>query len=169
MIKESVNTNTSLGHKAPKTWDSVSDKRINTLAPYLRNEVAELINEAQRKIGVKYRVTHGLRTFKEQNDLFAKGRTKAGSIVTNARGGQSFHNYGLAFDIVPIVNGKAIWNQRHLFEEFAQLAKKRGWTWGGDFVSFKDYPHFQKSFGLTTTDLFNDVKATGLTYPRNIG
>lgn len=82
--------------------DSVSLERINKLHPILRNEVRELyldINFTLPK-GLRLRISQGLRTISEQDALYSQGRTTKGKIVTNAKGGQSYHNYGLAFDFV---------------------------------------------------------------------
>ena len=87
--------------------------------------------------------------------LYAKGRTTPplgkANIVTNARGGQSWHNFGLAFDIVVLDTiGKEDWDIRHpAWKAVAALGKSVGLEWGGDWVSFKDYPHFQYTAGLT--------------------
>lgn len=87
-------------------------------------------------------LTQTLRTKTEQNALYAQGRTKPGKVVTNARGGQSLHNYGLAFDIAfKDAHGNILWDVPH-FARFAKIAKANGLAWGGDWKSFKDYPHF---------------------------
>ena len=97
------------------------------------------------------RITHGLRTNKEQDDLYAIGRTVKGKSVTNAKGGQSVHNYGLAVDICLIIknvvyydlkidsdyDGTADWM------EAVKIFKNNGFTWGGDWLKFKDNPHFE--------------------------
>lgn len=86
------------------------------------------------------------RSPQEQNTLYAQGRTIGGPKVTNARGGQSLHNYlpALAFDVAFLkINGQLDWSEGH-FKEFAQIVKGFGGVdWGGDWSSFKDMPHFQ--------------------------
>jgi hypothetical protein len=94
-----------------KVWDAISEVKILTLHPKIRDKAREFLVKAE-KAGYKLRITSGLRTYAEQNALYAKGRTTAGSIVTNAKGCQSNHNFGTAFDVVPIVNGKADWNSK---------------------------------------------------------
>lgn len=87
------------------------------------------------------------RSCKEQDELYAQGRTVAGKIVTNAKGGQSNHNYlpSPAFDIAFKNNDGSIdWNEVN-FERFASIAKGCGLEWGGDWHSFKDKPHFEIS------------------------
>jgi peptidoglycan L-alanyl-D-glutamate endopeptidase CwlK len=109
------------------------------------------------------RFAYTLRTFKEQDELYAQGRTVKGKIVTNAKGGLSMHNYGLALDIVLILNdGTASWNTKMDFDgdgkydwqEIVTIFKQYGWEWGGDW-KFTDYPHFQKSLGHSVRDLFD--------------
>src|SRR5205814_6706568 len=80
--------------------DAISIQRANQLHPRLRDEVASIIDaiELTWPPNMKVRIVQGLRTIDEQNALYAQGRTKDGQIVTNAKGGSSYHNYGLAFD-----------------------------------------------------------------------
>jgi len=90
-------------------------------------------------------LTQTFRSPQEQNELYAQGRAKPGKVVTNAKGGRSLHNYtpALAFDIAfKDAGGKVSWDIA-LFRKFAGIAKKSGLAWGGDWQSFKDYPHFQ--------------------------
>ncbi len=144
--------------------DAITLKRIDLLHPILREEVKTMYGEiCSRLIGrVVCRFSHTLRTDKEQNELYAQGRTKPGKKVTNAKGGYSYHNFGLAFDIVLIIDNKeASWDMKTDFDgdkkadwmEVVEVAKKYGWEWGGDWVKFKDAPHFQKTFGKTTAQL----------------
>ena len=137
------------------------DLRDDLLNDYLT------INTALPK-GVRLRFSQTLRTTKEQNDLYAQGRTVKGKIVTNAKGGQSYHNFGLAFDIVILYdrdnNGSfetASWDLDKYFMQVVSFFKTKGWFWGGDFKYFKDNPHFEKTFGKTTAQL----RATGKLYP----
>ena len=144
--------------------DSITLKRIDLLHPNLREEVKTMYEEICEALTGRAvcRFSHTLRTDKEQDELYAQGRTKPGKKVTNAKGGQSYHNYGLAFDIVLIIDGKeASWDTLKDFDgdkvadwhEVVKIAKKYGWKWGGDFVSFKDAPHFEKTFGKKTSEL----------------
>jgi peptidoglycan L-alanyl-D-glutamate endopeptidase CwlK len=110
----------------------------------------ELINLAKNE-GVEILVTSTLRTFEEQAELYAIGRTKPGKIVTNAKPGQSWHNFGLVFDVVPLVNGKTIWDSP-FWKRIGELGKSVGLTWGGDFKSFKDKPHFEYHPNLTLAE-----------------
>jgi len=134
-----------------KTWDYVSDRRINTLHPILREDARAFINEAAKQ-GIKLRVTSALRTFEEQQAIYNQGRTTPGRIVSNARPGTSYHNYGLAIDVVEIKDGKALWENPR-WDLIGEIGKSFGFSWGGDFRSFKDRPHFEKPFGLSVSEL----------------
>lgn len=120
---------------------------------------AETLIERCYKRGVPIVITQGLRSITEQDALYAQGRTKPGAIVTNARGGYSFHNFGVAIDFALLMpDGKAVsWdmkrdgnaNGRADWYEVVDEAKALGFTWGGDWKSFVDNPHFEMTFGLT--------------------
>ncbi|WP_379161398.1 M15 family metallopeptidase [Paenibacillus sp. sgz5001063] len=123
---------------------------------------AEALIDRSYAAGIPIVITQGLRTFAEQNALYEQGRTKPGNVVTNARGGHSNHNFGVAIDFALLTNdgrtvswdtkldgdrdGLADWN------EVVALAKALGFAWGGDFKSIYDAPHFEMTFGLSTAD-----------------
>lgn len=138
-----------------KLWDSKTEDIINRLHPKIRGKTRAFIKASEKK-GYKLKITSGLRTFEEQDNLYAKGRTSSGNIVTNARAGSSYHNFGLAFDVVEIVNGSAIWDNPN-WKEIGNLGKKYGFEWGGDWTGFVDKPHFQFTYGFSTNDLFTKV------------
>jgi len=133
-----------------KVWDIVSETRILTLHPKVRDKAREFINKAEKQ-NIKLRVASAYRSYAEQNDLYAQGRTKPGKIVTNAKGGQSSHNFGTAIDVVPIVNGKSDYNTD--WNKIATIGKSVGFAWGGDWKKFKDKPHFEMNFGNTLAQL----------------
>jgi peptidoglycan LD-endopeptidase CwlK len=91
----------------------------------------------------------GFRSIEEQNKLYASGRTVKGNIVTNCKGGQSYHNYGLAVDFVPIINGKCDWNDKWMFAEVGKLGEFLGFEWGGHFKKLADFDHLQYTFGYS--------------------
>jgi peptidoglycan hydrolase-like protein with peptidoglycan-binding domain len=130
------------------TYDSTNKERLAKLQPHVAKAALAALADAE-KVGIDILITQGLRTYAEQNALYAKGRTAPGSIVTNARGGYSYHNFGLAFDICLIEGGKAVWSVNSKWKQFAAIAKKHGFAWGGDWTRFKDYPHFEMTGGLT--------------------
>ena len=149
--------------------DQKTLERIQLLHPKLRDEAGELYDEIVASLtgSAICRFAYTLRTFAEQDALFAQGRTKPGKRVTNARGGQSYHNYGLAIDIVLLLdrdkNGTfetASWDLKSDFDgdkradwmEVVQIFKRYGFEWGGDW-KFVDAPHFQKTFGKSIYEL----------------
>jgi hypothetical protein len=137
-----------------KVWDIVSENKINTLHPKIRDKAKQLLNRAEKELGIKLRVTSGFRTYAEQNALYAQGRTTKGGIVTNAKGGQSNHNFGTALDVVPIVNGKADWKaSAETWNKIGKLGKELGFDWGGDWKGLVDKPHFEMQFGNTLAQL----------------
>lgn len=143
--------------------DQITVDRIKTMHPELRDELLyqyAYANENLLPKGVRLRFAYTLRTNAEQDALYAIGRTKQGRIITNAKGGQSMHNYGLAFDIVILKdldnNGTfetASYDLDKHWMSVTSYLKSQGWEWGGDWKSFKDAPHFQKAFGFTTKQL----------------
>ncbi|HAC2868673.1 TPA_asm: alkaline phosphatase, partial [Listeria monocytogenes] len=98
------------------------------------------------KKGIYLCVAQGYRSSAEQNALYAQGRTKPGAVVTNAKGGQSNHNYGVAVDLCLYTSdGKnVIWESTtSRWKTVVSAMKAEGFAWGGDWKSFKDYPHFE--------------------------
>jgi len=115
---------------------------LNLLHPWVKKKAEELILLCKEN-GIDILITQTLRTKEEQDALYAQGRTKPGKKVTNAKYPQSLHCWGIAFDFVPVIGGKAIWNRIDLFDKVGALGKSIGLTWGGDFKSLKDRPHFE--------------------------
>lgn len=109
------------------------------------------------KVGLDVRIISTYRSIQEQDALYDKGRTVPGIIVTNAKGGSSWHNFGLAFDIGLFIDNKYIGSPSDLLlvppsqrnHEFAILYTRVGvigkslkLQWGGDWMKFKDWGHF---------------------------
>ncbi|CAB5217005.1 D-alanyl-D-alanine carboxypeptidase [uncultured Caudovirales phage] len=151
--------------------DLITIERIKTSHPKLRDELEKDYIECNNLLpkGVRLRFAYVYRSIEEQNKLFAQ-RPK----VTNARGGQSIHNYGLAFDIVILKdkdnNGTfetASFDVDEYWMQVVSYFKLKGWEWGGDWKSFKDKPHFQKTFGHTWQTLSKKeiMINNGLKYP----
>ncbi|GGF72738.1 hypothetical protein GCM10010912_17440 [Paenibacillus albidus] len=146
-----------------------SSKRLVGLHPVVLAAAVALIERSYAR-GVNIVITQGLRTIEEQDALYAQGRTKPGKIVTNAKGGTSYHNYGLAIDFALLLpDGKSVsWDLKRDgdsdkvadWTEVVQEAKALGFKWGGDFVSIKDAPHFQITFGLKISQLRAGQKPT---------
>ncbi len=153
--------------------DQKTVERIGLMHPVVRGEVMCMYEEICAAITspyVRVRFSDTLRTFERQNKLYAQGRTTPGKKVTWVKGGYSYHNYGLAFDIVLLIdkdkNGTfetASWDT--LFDgdqdgvsdwlEVAKIANTYGWQWG--LINSKgkryDLPHFQKTFGYKASEL----------------
>ena len=130
-----------------------AEKKLQGVHPVVAAKVRQLIEEAYRE-GINVIITQGLRTVEEQNALYAQGRTKPGKIVTNAKGGYSYHNFGLAFDFALMnPDGSISWEVNDKWKRVAQIGKSLDLEWGGDWKDFKDYPHFQYTFGLSLADL----------------
>lgn len=143
----------SVNYLKQKTWDIISDRRIERLHPLIRAKAKEFILRAEKELGITLRLSSGYRSFESQDELYARGRTTPGSIVTNAKAGESYHNYGLAIDVVEIKEGKAIWNNPR-WDDIAALGKEIGFSWGGDWKSFKDKPHFEYTFNKSVDELY---------------
>jgi peptidoglycan L-alanyl-D-glutamate endopeptidase CwlK len=78
--------------------------------------------------------------------------------VTNAKGGQSFHNYRCAIDVVPLQHGKCCWDDSVLWKRIGALGKAQGLDWAGDWNRFTEFPHFQYTAGLTLAQLRKGAK-----------
>ncbi|CAH0305470.1 peptidoglycan-binding protein [Priestia megaterium] len=140
-----------------------AEDRLSKIHPTLADKARQLIAKAHEE-GIDLVVTQGLRTIAEQNALYAQGRTAPGKIVTKAKGGSSYHNFGLAFDIaVRKENGEIDWDSTKLYSRVGQLGKSIGLEWGGDFKSIRDTPHFQLTFGLTLSQLRAGKRPSGST------
>ena len=151
--------------------DLITIGRIKTAHPKLRDELEKDYIECNNLLpkGIRLRFAYVYRSVEEQNKLFAQ-KPK----VTNARGGQSIHNYGFAFDIVILKdkdnNGTFETASFDIDEHWIKVVKffkSKGWTWGGDWKSFKDAPHFEKTFGHTWQTLSKKeiMVNNGLKYP----
>lgn len=135
--------------------DNVSLPRLSQLHPLIRDSAIKAYSEAVAATpeGVHPIITQTLRTLPEQAALYAQGRTTPGNIVTNSKEGQSYHNYGLAIDFALQVNGKLEWEVNNDWLAVVNAFKDNGFEWGGEWVKFKDNPHFEKTFGHNWRDL----------------
>jgi peptidoglycan L-alanyl-D-glutamate endopeptidase CwlK len=128
------------------TLDPRSERSIVTLHP----KAQELARASLAKIlaaGITARIISGTRTYAEQDQLFEQGRSLPGNRVTNARGGESNHNFCVAWDI-GIFNGGAYLGDSPLYTKAAEAGLVAGLEWGGNWHSFKDKPHYQIATGL---------------------
>ena len=138
-----------------------SEKRIQQLHPALASALRGVLADLATR-GIAVEVVQGLRTIAEQDELFAKGRTKPGPIVTQACGGESNHNYGLAADLCPFVNDAPDWNApMPVWSAIGEAAAAHGLEWGGRWKKFLDKPHVQLP-SITIRECASCYKAGGL-------
>ncbi|MGH2319409.1 M15 family metallopeptidase [Planococcus sp. SE5232] len=138
-----------------------SVNNMGAINPKVKDLAVELVIRSYH-IGIYVQITSGLRTYAQQTKLYNQGRTTSGNVVTNAKAGQSIHNFGLAIDYVLVsedgdtaywdINRNMNGNQVRDWFEVAAIGKQLGFAWGGDWKSFKDYPHLdmQKGYSLAT-------------------
>ena len=149
-------------------YDEITLNRIKLLHPNYREQIKLWYLEINKKLpkGVRLRFTHTYRSLEEQNKLYNQ-KPK----VTNAIGGQSIHNYGLAFDICilkEVQDGvwKVSWEIDKYWLQVAEYFKSKGFEWGGDW-RFKDYPHFEvKGFKWQTLQSMPTITDGGIKYPK---
>jgi peptidoglycan L-alanyl-D-glutamate endopeptidase CwlK len=138
-----------------------SEKRLQQLHPALAAAVRAIVAELAAR-GLVVEVVQGLRSYKEQDELYAKGRTRPGPIVTQARGGQSNHNFGLAVDLCPFTNDKPDWNAPiSVWAAIGASAEAHGLEWGGTWKKFLDKPHVQLPV-MTVKECASCYQAGGL-------
>lgn len=153
------------GHAGPETWgaiyaavvkktiagqppelaiatvDARSEAVIATLLPEVQPIARALVQKAAA-IDIQIKVISGSRTYAEQDALYAKGRTEPGDKVTNAKGGYSNHNFGMAFDI-GVFSGNKYLPDSPKYKAVGTLGLELGLEWGGNWTSIVDQPHFQ--------------------------
>jgi len=135
----------------------LDSRNIADLHPAIARGCRELIRRMSEQQGFPVGVSSTYRDRAFQDHLFAQGRTRPGNIVTNARGGQSWHNHmsprlGLAFDIFLNIRGQE-WSNPNFFATAGRIWVEMGGEWGGNWLSFPDRPHFQYTGGLSLASL----------------
>ena len=123
------------------TVDSRSEKTIATLLPEVQ-PLARAIVQKAASVGITIKIISGLRTYAEQDALYAKGRTEPGPIVTKAKGGYSNHNFGIAFDI-GVFEGSKYLPDSPKYKAVGALGVDLGLEWGGNWKTIVDQPHYQ--------------------------
>lgn len=131
--------------------DAASLGRIATLLPAAQAKAREWY-QACRAAGLQVQITSGTRTYAQQDALYAQGRTAPGPEVTKARGGQSNHNFGIAWDFAVYVGGTLIYDGA-VIDQAGKIAESLGLEWGGDWTSFYDNDHIQMKTGLTLAQM----------------
>jgi peptidoglycan L-alanyl-D-glutamate endopeptidase CwlK len=142
----------------------MASRRLTSLAPdvYPLAEKMFVLCDSER---IELLCTCTLRSRAEQIALYAQGRepieitnrlraaakmpllasAESKKVVTHAKPGVSLHEVGRAFDIVPVVGGKLVWDSGNpLWLRIGEIGKSVGLEWAGDWIKFKEYPHFQK-------------------------
>jgi peptidoglycan L-alanyl-D-glutamate endopeptidase CwlK len=180
-VQEALGVNSD-GKPGPETWQAIynricpdaqppepsadkvddrSERVIATLLPEVQPYARALIAKAAAN-GINIKVISGLRTYDEQNDLYAQGRTKPGKIVTNARGGYSNHNFGIAFDIGVFENSRYL-DDSPKYKAVGLLGTDLGLEWGGNWKTIQDEPHFQLrpqwASDLSEKDMLADLRS----------
>jgi peptidoglycan LD-endopeptidase CwlK len=121
--------------------DARSEKVIATLLPEVQPVARALVQKAALN-GIRIKILSGLRTYAEQDELYAQGRTKPGSIVTKAKAGYSNHNFGIAFDI-GVFEGQKYLPDSGKYKAVGVLGTDLGLEWGGNWKTIVDQPHYQ--------------------------
>jgi peptidoglycan L-alanyl-D-glutamate endopeptidase CwlK len=139
----------------------INSRSLDELHPSARIRVDAFLQVCHEE-GIDILVTSTYRDHESQNALYNQGRGTLGKIVTNARGGFSWHNYRCAIDIVPLRNGKPVWGTKgedgKLWEKIGVLGEQAGLEWAGRWQRFRELAHFQYTAGLTLADLRAGIK-----------
>lgn len=153
--------------------DFRSSQNIATLLSPVRLVATEFLHRLALA-GIEAKIISALRTWNEQDALYAQGRTTKGDKVTNARGGYSNHNFGVAFDIGMFAGGKYLDDEADagrvsasqveaLYDRAAPIGKKLGLSWGGDWSSPVDKPHYEFrppwALGLSEREMLAQFRA----------
>ncbi len=136
------------------TWDKVTNDRIKKLDPRIRCHAKNFINRIENELGYKFRISDGYRDFKHQASL---------KTSIKAAPGKSYHNYGLAIDIVQITNnGKSASYEllKDSNNKIAKIGKEIGFEWGGHWKR-RDIPHFQMRFGKHWSQYLREYQKRG--------
>ena len=131
----------------------INSRSLDELIPQAKERVEKFL-ELCKANDIDLLVTSTFRDFDSQTALYNQGRTTEGKIVTNAKAGDSWHNWRCAVDVVPLVNGKAMWDTSNpVWAKVGELGKEAGLEWAGEWKSFKELAHFQYTGGLTIAQL----------------
>jgi len=140
----------------------MSSRSLDDLVPTVK-EKAVAFQKACRDAGIEVLIYCTLRDYDEQNALYTQGRTTKGpnptakrplvNIVTCAKAGESWHNFGRAFDFVPIVHGKPAWNSASLYATCGSIAENVGLEWAGRWTGpLREMAHCQDRGGMTLAE-----------------
>jgi len=129
----------------------INSRKLEDLHPKVKVLCEKFIEKCKSQ-NIDVLITSTYRDGASQDALYAQGRTTAGKIVTNARAGQSYHNWRVAFDFVPLVHGKAQWSDVATFTKCGEIAESVGLEWAGRWKKFKELAHCQYTGGLKLAD-----------------
>ena len=130
----------------------INSRSLDDLLDPVKDKIQAFLDAAKDQ-GIDLLVTSTYRDNESQAALYAQGRTAPGRIVTNAKAGESFHNYRCAVDVVPVVGGKCIWDDVDLWNKIGEIGEGCGLEWAGRWTSFKELAHFQFTGGHSLKDL----------------
>ncbi len=148
----------------------LNSRKIEDLQPEAR-VLCQTMLDICAKEGIRIIPTSTERDYEEQTHLYAQGRTVPGKIVTNAKAGESFHNFKCAWDAVPLdAHGQCIWDEKHpVFQQMLKIARAAGAECGADWVTFKDYDHFQYNpVKLSTSQAKMQFESQGKILPESV-
>ena len=136
----------------------MASRSLDDLLPVVKRK-AEEFRKLCADQGMDILIYCTYRSPEEQNGLYAQGRSEPGKIVTNARGGESWHNHRCAFDFVPMVAGKPAWGDTNLYRKAGVIAESVGLEWAGRWTgSLRETAHCQYTSGLTLAQLKSGIK-----------
>ena len=131
----------------------INSRKIEDLLPVVQDKVRHF-KKLCESFSIDLLITSTYRDNASQDALYAQGRTTPGRKVTNAKAGQSWHNYRCAVDVVPLINGKPNWNTKDpIWLKVGELGKQAGLEWAWEWKTFKEMAHFQYTGGLTLAQL----------------
>ncbi len=144
------------------SFDARTERHLLSLLPRAEAAARRFVVAAKAMLppNIDIQIIAGTRTFAEQNALYAQGRTKPGFIVTKARGGHSYHNFGLAWDI-GLFSGRKYLTASPWYDRLGALAKDHRLTWGGDWKTLRDTPHYQVRVKATLAQMRAIVQKSG--------
>lgn len=132
---------------------------LNALHPFFRDKITELIYRCHKK-GIELAIVESYRTRAKQAEYFSMGKK-----YTRSAGGKSKHQYGLAVDLVPIVKGEPMWDNKILWKKIGMIGESLGLRWGGRWRSIYDPAHFEWTGGLSGSHLANGIYPLMPNYP----
>jgi peptidoglycan L-alanyl-D-glutamate endopeptidase CwlK len=151
-------------------FDARSENSIRTLLPVTQKAARLFLGRAAKDFTEHaVRIISGTRTYAEQNELFNKGRFgNPPPKVTNAKGGQSNHNFGIAWDVGIFDGGKYLTGdtkkEAKIYKDLADAALTDDLEWGGNWTTIVDMPHYQLKLGLELADVRTRFEA-GKAFP----